>query len=226
MTTPLPLSTLQVYVSQLRKALGAPRVETRSPGYVLAVEADQVDAARFERLVAEGRSLVSDDPTTAVARLTEALGLWRGPALADFTYEDFARAHVARLEELRLVAVEERTDAELALGRHGELAGPLRSLVEEHPLRERLWGQLVLALYRSGRQAEALRALAEVRRLLGGSSASSRNRPSDGSKPTSWRSILVSRSHLSRPSSTPQPTRTPLAPRLRRRTWGPNSARS
>jgi DNA-binding SARP family transcriptional activator len=160
-------STLQVYVSQLRKALGSHVVQTRSPGYVLAVEADQIDAVRFERLVAEGRSLLSDDPPTAIARLTEALALWRGPALADFAFEDFARAHIARLEELRLVATEERTDAELALGRHGELIGPLRSLVEDHPLRERLWGQLILALYRNGRQAEALRALSEVRRLLG-----------------------------------------------------------
>ena len=160
-------STVQIYVSQLRKALGAQFVETRSPGYVLVVDPDRVDASRFERLVAEGRAMVVGDPTAAISRLTEALGLWRGPALADFTYENFAGAHIARLEELRLVAVEERTEAELALGRHGEVVGPLRLLVTDHPLRERLWGQLVLALYRSGRQGEALRALSEVRRLLG-----------------------------------------------------------
>ncbi|MGH9278479.1 MAG: BTAD domain-containing putative transcriptional regulator [Acidimicrobiales bacterium] len=160
-------STLQVYVSHLRKALGVEVVRTRSPGYVLAVDADQVDAVRFERLVAEGRSLVADDPASAIARLSEALGLWRGPALADFSFEDFFRPHIARLEELRLVATEDRTEAELVLGHHGELVGPLRALVDDHPLRERLWGQLILALYRSGRQAEALRAFSELRKLLG-----------------------------------------------------------
>jgi predicted ATPase/DNA-binding SARP family transcriptional activator len=158
--------TLQVYVSQLRKVLGAQTIQTRSPGYVLAVEPERVDAVRFERLVAEGRSLAEDDPAAAVERLDQALSLWRGPALADFAFEDFARSNVARLEELRLVALEERNEAELALGRHDRLAGPLRALVEEQPLRERLWGQLVLALYRSGRQAEALRACSDVRRLL------------------------------------------------------------
>ena len=160
-------ATLQVYVSHLRKALGPEAIRTRSPGYVLAVAPDQVDAGRFEELVARGRALLGDDPGAARALLAEALALWRGPALADFTSEDFARAEAARLEELRLVAVEERAEADLALGHHAELVAHLRGLVDEHPLRERLWAQLVLALYRSGRQAEALRAATEVRRVLG-----------------------------------------------------------
>src|SRR5215213_5140880 len=104
---PTAASTLQVYVSQLRKALGPRTVETRSPGYVLAVEDDEIDAVRFERLVAQGRSLVASDPSTAAALLAEALDLWRGPTLADFAFEDLARSHVTRLEELRLVAVED-----------------------------------------------------------------------------------------------------------------------
>jgi DNA-binding SARP family transcriptional activator len=120
-------ATLQVYVSQLRKVLGAQTIQTRSPGYVLAVEPERVDAVRFERLVAEGRSLAEDDATAAVERLSRALGLWRGPALADFAFEDFARSEIDRLEELRLVAVEERNEAELSLGRHVELVGLLRA---------------------------------------------------------------------------------------------------
>lgn len=164
---PTAVSTLQTYVSHLRKALGAQVVQTRSPGYVLAVEADRIDAVCFERLVAEGRALASTDPPTAIQRLNMALELWRGPALADFIFEDFARGDIARLEELRVVAIEERTDAELALGNHDQLVGDLRSLVDDHPLRERLRGQLILALYRAGRQAEALRAFSEMRRLLG-----------------------------------------------------------
>ncbi|HEX6597268.1 MAG TPA: AfsR/SARP family transcriptional regulator, partial [Acidimicrobiales bacterium] len=143
-------ATLQVYVSHLRKALGPEAIRTRSPGYVLAVAPDQVDAGRFEELVARGRALLGDDPGAARALLAEALALWRGPALADFTSEDFARAKAARLEELRLVAVEERAEADLALGHHAELVAHLRGLVDEHPLRERLWAQLILALYRSG----------------------------------------------------------------------------
>ncbi len=160
-------ATLQVYVSQLRKVLGAHMIQTRPPGYVLAVEPERVDAVRFERLVAEGRSLAESDPAAGVERLSQALSLWRGPVLADFAFEDFARSEIARLEELRLVALEERFQAELALGRHVQLVGSLRALVEEHPLREGLWAQLVLALYRGGRQAEALRACTEVRRVLG-----------------------------------------------------------
>ena len=141
---------------------------TRSPGYVLNVPAETIDAVRFERMLKEGQdALARDDPAPAARILADALGLWRGQALADFAFDSFAQVDIARLEELRLVATEYLAEADLALGRHDELVGRLRSLVETHPLRERLWAQLVLALYRSGRQAEALRALAEVRRRLG-----------------------------------------------------------
>ncbi len=161
-------NTLQGYVSQLRKALGAGTIQTRAPGYVLNIPAKSVDAVRFESLLQDGQAaLARDEPAVAARMLDEALGLWRGQALADFTFDSFAQVDIARLEELRLVATEHLAEAHLALGGHDELVGRLRSLVESHPLRERLWGQLVMALYRSGRQAEALRALAEVRRRLG-----------------------------------------------------------
>jgi predicted ATPase/DNA-binding SARP family transcriptional activator len=159
-------NTLQTYVSQLRKALGASVIATRSPGYVLTVDPSQIDAVRFERLVDEGRRLLRTDPSRADLVLEEALHLWRGPVLADFTFDSFASAEIARLEELRLVALEERMEAELALGRHDQLAGRLRRLVGEHPLRERFWSQLMVALYRSGRQAEALRTYGELRRTM------------------------------------------------------------
>lgn len=159
-------NTLQTYVSQLRKALGASVIATRSPGYVLTVDPSQIDAVRFERLVDEGRKLLRTDPSRADSALEEALDLWRGPALADFTFEAFASAEISRLEELRLVATEERMEAELALGRHDQLAGPLRQLVDEHPLRERFWSQLMVALYRSGRQSEALRTYGDLRRIM------------------------------------------------------------
>ncbi len=159
-------STLHVYVSHLRKALGAGVVQTRLPGYLLAVGVDQIDSRRFERLLIEGQARAGTDPALALRMLSEALDLWRGQALADFAFDDFARGEIARLEELRLVAVEERVDVALALGRHHEQIGVLRAIVRDHPLRERLWGQLILALYRAGQQAEALRTFAEVRRLL------------------------------------------------------------
>ena len=166
---------LQVYVAQLRKALepgrsrGAPHeaLLTRTPGYLLRVEPGRLDAERFEHLVAEGRNaLRSGDPVVAAKRLHEALELWRGPALADFTYEPFAQGEIARLEEVRLAALEERLDADLALGAHAQLVGELEALVREHPLRERVRGQLMLALYRSGRQADALAVYQETRRTL------------------------------------------------------------
>ncbi len=149
-------NTLQYYVSQLRKILGSDRILTRSPGYSVRVESGELDLERFERLV-ERRDADS---------LRAALGLWRGPALADLAYEPFTQVEIARLEELRLAALEERIDADLALGRHAQLVGELEALTREHPLRERLRGQLMLALYRSGRQAEALAAYQEVRRAL------------------------------------------------------------
>ncbi len=107
-----------------------------------------------------------DDPSGAAERLREALELWRGPALADFAYESFAQSAIARLEELRLAAIELRVDADLALGRHNDLIGELESLVGEHPLRERVRGQLMLALYRAGRQAEALAVYQDARSVL------------------------------------------------------------
>jgi len=145
--------TLQVYVSQLRKALGAERIQTHARGYSVATGPDELDAARFERLTGEGR-------------FDEALAVWRGPALADFREERFARDAAARLEELRLGAEEGRIEEELAAGRAAQVVADLERLVAEHPLRERLRGQLMLALYRSGRQAEALDVFRRTRAEL------------------------------------------------------------
>ena len=133
-------------MSHLRKVLepGRGRGEhellvSRPPGYMLRVRPDQFDAERFVSLGAQGRRLLDEgDPETAADRLREGLALWRGPALADLAYEPFARADADRLEELRLVALEDRIDADLALGRHGDVVGELRELVAEHPLRERM----------------------------------------------------------------------------------------
>ena len=160
-------AALRVNVSRLRKVLPKDVLATRSPGYVIRVEADQLDLLRFERLVEEGRSLLARRlAADASERLRDALSLWRGSALADFAYESFAQAAIARLEEIRLAAVELRVDADLALGRHDELVGELEALVAEHPLRERLRRCLMTALYRSGRQAEALDAYKNARRVL------------------------------------------------------------
>ena len=137
---------------------------TRTPGYLLRVEPGQLDRDRFDALVAEARS--HDDPETAVELLHEALGLWRGPPLQEFAFEDFARTEIARLEDLRLSVVGERVELELRLGRHADLVGELEALVAAHPLREQLRGQLMRALYGSGRQAEALQVYRDARRLL------------------------------------------------------------
>jgi DNA-binding SARP family transcriptional activator len=140
---------------------------TRGRGYLLRVAPGELDLERFREMAAHGHeALASGDPARAARGLREALGLWRGRPLADFAYEPFAQAAIARLEELRLVAVEDRVEADLALDRARELIGELRDLVARHPLRERLRGQLMLALYRSGRQAEALEAYQEFRRGL------------------------------------------------------------
>lgn len=161
-------SSLRLHVSHLRRALGTSAVVTRSPGYLLAVDPSSIDACRFERMAREGRrALDVGDVAGAVATLGEALALWRGPALADFRYAEFAQSEAARLEELRLVATEDLADAQLASGRHAEAASRLQVLVDQHPLRERLWGSLMLALYRCGRQAEALRAYQALRQVLG-----------------------------------------------------------
>ncbi|HWC11838.1 MAG TPA: BTAD domain-containing putative transcriptional regulator [Acidimicrobiales bacterium] len=173
---PSATNTLQGYVSYLRQAIadlgkgqeGDPAIRTQAPGYTLVVDPDRIDAQRFERLLSDGRrAMATGDHGRAAASLREALSLWRGPALADLAAEPFASLEAARLEELRLAALEEQADAELALGRHGELIGRLQAMVEENPLRERLWAQLMLALYRCGRQAEALRAYQAARRILG-----------------------------------------------------------
>jgi DNA-binding SARP family transcriptional activator len=162
-------TALQVRVSQLRKALGEAGsvIVTRQPGYLIRLDSGQLDLHRFELLVERAdRDVAADDPASASARLQEALVLWRGPPLADFTYASFAQAAIGRLGELRVAALEKRIGADLALGRHADLIAELRALVAEHPLRERLRAQLMLALYRSGRQAEALSEYQAARRVL------------------------------------------------------------
>src|SRR5829696_7361600 len=159
--------TVQVYVSQLRKLLGADAVETRPPGYVLPLAPDAVDATRFERALKEARPLVGAGAFAEAERsLREALALWRGDPLADFRYEPFAQAEIARLEEVRLGAVELWLEALVALNRHLEAVPELEALVRAHPLRENLRRLLMLALYRSGRQADALAAYQEARAAL------------------------------------------------------------
>jgi DNA-binding SARP family transcriptional activator len=153
-------TSLQNAVSALRKLLGSDTVVTRPPGYALAVDRDQVDAARFERLLQQARDAGPEERATG---LREALALWRGPPLADFSFEQFAQAEIRRLEELRLVALEERIAADVELGRHADVAGELEGLIAEHPLREGLLRLQMLALYRSGRQAEALQAFQHAR---------------------------------------------------------------
>jgi YVTN family beta-propeller protein len=161
------VTSLQVYVSRLRKLLPAETLLTRPPGYLLEVEPEDLDLRCFERLLAEGHAALADGNAEHAARvLHEALALWRGPALAEFAFEPFAQAEIGRLEDLRLAAVEERIEADLALGRHADLIGELEALIAENPHRERLRGQLMLALYRSGRQAEALEAYQQARRAL------------------------------------------------------------
>jgi YVTN family beta-propeller protein len=163
--------SLDVYVSRLRKSLNGSGngsvLVTRPGAYRLQVDEGQLDARRFEQLVEQGRAaLAANKPDQAAASLRAALELWRGPALADLANGPGPRVEAARLEELRLGAIEDRIDADLALGRHGEVACELEVLVAAHPLRERLHGQLMIALYRSGRQAEALEAYQAVRRTL------------------------------------------------------------
>ncbi|HEX6699246.1 MAG TPA: AfsR/SARP family transcriptional regulator [Gaiellaceae bacterium] len=161
---PSAYKVLQVHVSQLRKALGPDRIETRPPGYVLRAEHEDVDLARFESLAETAHDTA--DPARRADLLRRALSLWRGPALLEFRDEPFARGAARRVAELRLAAVEQRIDAELELGRHDRLVAELEALVDEEPLRERLRRQLMLALYRSGRQADALARYRDGRRLL------------------------------------------------------------
>src|SRR5919197_6083462 len=160
--------SLDVQISRLRKAFEPEELLlTRSGGYVLEVDREQIDVHRFERLLGEGRKAnAAGDPSEALGALEAALALWRGRALSDLAYEPFAQTEIERLEELRLVALEERIEAELALGRHDTAASELEALIAKHPNRERLRGQLMLALYRSGRQGEALRVYSDTRKLL------------------------------------------------------------
>ena len=164
-----PANALQTQIGQLRRTLGPAAILTTEAGYALAARPDEVDVVRFEQLVAKGQRLAADgEMAPAAAVLGEALRLRRGEPLAEFTYAGFFDAERAHLDELTLVAIESRAGADLGLGRHGELAGELEALCREHPLRERLWELLILALYRSGRQAEALRAYTEIRDRLAG----------------------------------------------------------
>jgi DNA-binding SARP family transcriptional activator len=155
--------SIQNSISHLRKLLGAERVVTRSPGYELRLEEDELDAERARALLDQARL---SGPEDGAELLRRAESLWRGPTLADFAYESFAQLAIAQLEELRLGIYEERIGKELELGRHAEVIGELEALVSEHPLHERLRGHLMLALYRSGRQADALHAYQEARRTL------------------------------------------------------------
>jgi basic membrane lipoprotein Med (substrate-binding protein (PBP1-ABC) superfamily)/DNA-binding SARP family transcriptional activator len=167
--------TLWVYISRLRSILDPDRdgrckstvLLTRDHGYELVVAPDDIDAHRFEQLAQHGRELLRDDPASAAADLRRALGLWRGTALEDFQYDDFARADASRLDDLRLGAIEDRIDADIRAGHHREVIGELEQLVVGHPERERFVGQLMIALYRSGRQADALRAFERYRRTIG-----------------------------------------------------------
>jgi len=165
--------SLQVRLSELRKALRsageADRLVTRPPGYLLRVAPGELDALRFEQLATEGGvALAADDAATAAQCLDQALGLWRGSALAGFDTVPSARAEAGRLEEQRLATLESRAEALLACGRHRDLIAELETLTAAHPLRERFWYQRMLALYRAGRQADALRAYRELRDILVG----------------------------------------------------------
>ena len=159
---------VRVYVGELRKALGAEVIVTRAGGYAIPLENHETDVERFERLASDGRRRLDEGDAAAAASLfREALALWRGSPLADFRYDEFAQNEITRLEEGRIAALEARIEAELVLGqREDELVPELQALVREHPLRERLRGQLMLALYRAGRQVEALELYREGRRLL------------------------------------------------------------
>ena len=158
---------LQVHISRLRKVLGSDLIVTRAGGYSLKIPAGALDVTRFDQLAASGRAaLQRQDPADAVRLLRQALGLWRGRPLAEFADTGFARGMIARLEDARLTATEDRIGAELMLGVAGALTGEIEALVQEHPVRERLWCQLILTLYRAGRQSDALGAYRRARAIL------------------------------------------------------------
>ena len=160
-----PKSALRVYVSRIRSSLDLDCIEAHSPGYLLRADRDEVDALRFEDLLDEARSN-GHEPRATDRILGEALALWRGPAFADLASEPSLAGQIARLEELRLQAIEEKISAELDLGHHSRVVAELETLTRTHPLRERLWGELMLALYRSERQGEALAAFERARTIL------------------------------------------------------------
>jgi len=159
-------NALWVHISRLRTALGHHLLVTHDHGYSLVVDPDDIDAHRFEAEVAAARALTKDDPAAAAQRLSDALQMWRGPPLADFTYEDFAQIEIIRLNELRSLAEEDRIEAELRLGRAGELISELEAMHSAHPTSERIVALLMLALYRSGRQAEALQVSRRFRAAM------------------------------------------------------------
>ena len=164
---PTAAKVLQNCVSALRKELPADTIRTVGGAYCVAIEPGELDRDRFERLLGEGRvALEAGDHADASDRLRQALALWHGTPLSDFAYERFAQDEISRLEELHVSALEDRIEAELALGHHDELVAELEGLVNRHPLRENLRAQLMVALYRGGRQAEALEAYRDARRVL------------------------------------------------------------
>src|SRR5215471_2877810 len=221
---------LRVQVSRLRRALEAdgdePRVIRRAPGYVLRVDAGELDLDLFEKLLAEGHRAFEDQNFEhASTVLREAEALWRGRPLADLEFEPFARIEIERLQELRLTACEERIDAELALGQHNILIAELEALVNEHPLRERLRGQLMLALYRSGRQADALETYRSGQALLSDELALE---PSPALRQLE-RSILLQEPALELPAPTPAAppeTTQPTEPEPRRGLLGSKRRRA
>ena len=159
-------NTIQSYVSHLRATLGPDRIEGRSPGYLIHAEPEELDVLRFEQLLRQARRSLPADPREASGTLEEALGLWIGSPLSDLADSPSLDGEIARLQELRVSAIEDLVGARLSLGQHSEVLPDLERLIREHPLRERLWAHLMLARYRSGRQAEALDAYREARELL------------------------------------------------------------
>ena len=209
-----PEQVVRVYVSQLRKALEPERLITRGSGYLLTTAPEEVDLDRFDSLRAEGRRLLAvGEAAPAAEALGQALSLWRGPPLQDVAYESFAQPEIARLEEIRLTTVEDRFDALLAVGQDSELVADLEQLVRANPLRERLRAQLMLALYRSGRHADALEAYQRGRRLLVDELGLE---PSDTLRQLEMR-ILQQDPALDQPSASPYAATTPPPPTPRAR---------
>ena len=216
---PCPRRVLQVRVAAVRKLLGtadaAALLELVAPGYRLAIADEDVDEHQFFELVEQARGrAAARDPAQASAMLREALSLWRGEPLADVQACVRVEAEAARLGEARLGAIEDRIDADLACGRHLAVACELDALVVSHPLRERLWGQRILALYRCGRQAEALRACTVVRDRLHTSSGSSRGRPCARSRRRCWSSAPSSTGRRRRPVPCRTSVRRPVTARV------------